>query len=85
MKKQRQEAKNSQAGDTKSSLQRGSGANQQNADFGRNSNFSFISNSLSNNLKDKAKTIKERQQEYVLENVPKPKQRKQWKQDISHL
>lgn len=56
-----------------------------NGDFGRNSNFSFSTNAFSNNLKGKVKTIKEKQEEYVLENVPKPRQRKQWKQDISHL
>ena len=55
------------------------------SEFGRNSNFSFASGAFSNNLKGRVKTIKEKQAEYVATSVPKPKQRKQWKQDISHL
>lgn len=31
------------------------------SDFGRNSNYSFTSNPLSNNLRGKVKTIKEKQ------------------------
>ena len=55
------------------------------SDFGRNSNFSFGSKAFTNNLKNKARSIKDKQMEYALSNVPKPKQRKKWKQDISHL
>ena len=47
------------------------------SDFGRNSNFSFASGAFSNNLRGRAKTIKEKQMEYALTSVPKPKQRKE--------
>ena len=55
------------------------------SDFGRQSNFSFASSVFTNGLKGRVKSIKEKQTEYALCNVPKPKQRKQWKQDLSHL
>ena len=56
-----------------------------NSEFARGSQFSFASGAFSNNLKNKVKTIKEKQMEYAALNVPKPKARKKWKQDISHL
>ena len=43
----------------------------------RNSHNSF--GAFSNDLRNKAMTIKERQMEYAQQNVPKPKQRKKWK------
>ena len=49
------------------------------SEFARNSSFSFASGAFSNNLKGKAKSIREKQFEYAMVNVPKPKQRKQWK------
>mmetsp|Transcript_24637 Transcript_24637/g.32972 ORF Transcript_24637/g.32972 Transcript_24637/m.32972 type:complete len:165 (+) Transcript_24637:459-953(+) len=55
------------------------------SDFARDSNFSFASGAFSNNLKGKAKSIRDKQMEYAQVNVPKPKPRKQWKQDLSHL
>ena len=35
------------------------------SDFGRNSNFSFASAAFANNLKNRVKTIKDKQNEYV--------------------
>ena len=55
------------------------------SDFGRNSGMSFASAAFTSNSKGKTKSIKEKQLEYAQVNVPKPRQRKQWKQDISHL
>ena len=46
------------------------------SEFARNSSFSFASGAFSNNLKGKAKSIRDKQMEYAIENVPKPKQRK---------
>ena len=56
-------------------------------ELGRNSNFSFKSSNFANNLKNKAKSIKDKQMEYAITSVPKPKTRKTWdvKQDLSNM
>ena len=55
------------------------------SEYGKNTNFSFASGAFANNLKNRVRSIKDKQNEYVMTSVPVPKQRKKWKQDLSQM